>query len=908
MSQTSRPTEGQRGSISSALPGNLSGVLAAMSEALLVVDEQWRVAYANAAAAELLDVEAGEGGSSGRRVARLVGTELQQRLAQALEAGGEASVEHWLESRRRWFQVRAVADATHVLLFWRDITAEREARTALAESEYRQQVLSSLTHDYTVSYRVDDDGELQLEWRIGDFAGVVGHRSEDVPGLAQAMRHLHTEDRERFQALLRRLRAGQAIDAAELRMIGADGQVRWIQLSGRPIRDDAGRVVRIVGAVQNVTHRRQVEQVLRDSEQWFRQAMEAMAVGVYVTDAEGRLLRYNQAMGALWGRTPLLHDDAQRYCGAMRIYTADGEFVAHEQCSMAHTVNTGEPVLNAEAVIERPDGTRVTVLANTSPVHDDAGRMIGAVNCVVDITEQRRAQQALRRSEARERERAAELAALMDSVPAVVFLAHDPRGDRITGSRRAHEFLRVPPGQNMSRSAAAGDRPEHFRLFRDGREVPGDQLTVQRACRGEWVHNDELEVRFADGTVRYVVGNACPVLDERGEVRGALAAMIDITERKQAEHALREGERRYRAIFHGAQDPVLVYSVSDTGEPGRFIEVNDAAKRFYGYSDEQFASMTVRDLIVSSQVLENFPAFLEKMCNGEPVLAESVHRAADGREVHVEVRPHLLPINDSWGILSVVRDITHHQQQKDELVSFNEVLEREVDQRTHELRRRAEQLQAMAREVTDAEQRERRRLAQLLHDDLQQLLVAARLRLSAARSDGEGDVAQIIAEAEDLIGQSIDTSRSLSTELAPPALYNLGLPGALRWLAGWCQQQWRLEVEAHCDEAASPPDQRLQVLIFSAVRELLLNVVKHAHTGRAEVRLGIDNGQLRCVVQDWGQGFDVARARDSQGNAGFGLFSIQQRLELLGGRVHVDSAPGNGTRVQLTAPMNAPRE
>ena len=748
--------------------------------------------------------------------------------------------------------------------------------------------------------------------------------------------------------------------------------------------------------------------------------LESMAEAVLVLDPHWRVVYANAAAGRLLldaaagnGRLKLAEPAARR-----RLAKA---MAADEDAFEVRLQGRG---LWLELRTRRQD-THLVVLARDITAQRQA-------HAALAETEHRRAEQALRRSEARERARAAELTALMDSVPAVVFLSHDPRGDRITGSRKAYEFLRVPPGGNLSRSAPGADRPQHFRVFQNGRETPGDQLPVQRAARGQWVHNEELEVRFADGSVRHLVGNACPVMGERGDVRGSLAAMIDITdrkaveqqlrdsqqrlrftleaahvgtwqwdlrgnaiewsanmepihglapgsfdglfesymarvhaedrqpvrqairralagrdeyrveyryhpddastlwmesrgrvvrdqhgepvqvtgvcinttERKRAEQALRDSEQRFRAIFHGAQDPVLVYSVDEHGQPGAFLEVNDAALAFYGYSERQFQSMTVRDLIVSSQILEHFPDYVQRLRRGESVLAQSVHRRRDGRTVDVEARAHLISLNGVTAILSVVRDITHHKRQQEQLLSFNELLEREVRHRTEELSRRARQLQAMAKELTDAEQRERRRLAQLLHDDLQQLLVAARLRLAAARGHGQGDVAQTIAEAEQLIGQSIETSRSLSTELAPPALHDLGLPAALRWLARWCRQQWRLEVEARCADQANPDDQQVRVLIFNAVRELLLNVVKHAHARHAQLVLDIEHGQLTCVVQDQGEGFDPAQVRARQAGSGFGLFSIQQRLELLGGQVHVDSAPGRGTQVRLTVPID----
>ncbi|MEX0885203.1 MAG: PAS domain S-box protein [Phycisphaeraceae bacterium] len=1024
--------------IASIVDEHLSAVLGAMSDALAIFDADWRICYVNTGAAQALDRSPEQ--ILGRRIDELVpevaGSAVEARLHEAMqrpgagEAGEPIVFEHWFEPWGRWYKVRAMRDGDRLLVFWRDITEKRQATLALAESEQRHRLVSSLTSDYAVSYRVGDGGELELEWRIGDFPGVTGHRSEEVPGLAQAIKHLHREDVPALRNLLTRLRSGEA-GTLQVRLIGADGEQRWVRLHGHAIKDEAGRVVRIVGAIQNITEQQRIEQVLRDSEAWFRQTIDGMAAAVYVTDCDGRILRFNHEAARLWGREPRIGVDGDLYCGSLRIYTADGEPMPPEHCPMAQTLRTGEPVPAAEIVIERPDGERITALANPSPVRDDDGRMIGAVNCFIDITERRRAEQALRRSEARERARAAELATLMDSVPAVIFTAHDPEAKRITGSRLAYEFFRVPPGTNLSLSTEPEERPETFRVFQDGRELPAEQLPVQRAARGEWVRREELEIRFADGPSAFLIGNASPVLDERGDVRGSIAAMVDITDHKRTEQELREhrerlqftleaadvgtwewdlltnqvhwsdnleavhrlepgtfdgtfenylrrihpedapnirraiqqavagvepyhveyrerlgdgsitwlegkgrlvrdergqparltgvcmniterkhreqqmleSERRFRAVFHGAQDPVLVYRLAPGDKPGPFLEVNDAALRFYGYDAETFRTKSVFDLRVDSDAPRWFSQYVQQMREHKSVLIEAEHRTSDGRSVPVEVRGQLLTLAGEPAILSVVRDITRHKRQQHELESFNERLEQQVRQRTVELERHAAQLQRMAKELTDAEQRERRRLAQLLHDDLQQILVAARLRLAAARSPDDESRNAIIKEAEDLIAQSITTSRSLSTELAPPALYDLGLEAALEWLARWVESKYGLVVELDCDDGADVSTEQVRVLVFSAVRELLLNVVKHANVRHARLSLTCDDDRLRCAVEDDGRGFDIDAIRNDHQASGFGLFSIQERLKLLGGSVHIASEPGQGTRVEITVAL-----
>ena len=167
---------------------------------------------------------------------------------------------------------------------------------------------------------------------------------------------------------------------------------------------------------------------------------------------------------------------------------------------------------------------------------------------VSDITERKQAEQGLHQVMERERERAEELETVLQAVPAYVWIAHDPECLHITGNRAADELLRLPYGAEASLTAPEKVRPRHFKLFKDGREIMGDELPVQQAARGIVVQDFEYDVAFSDGTICHMLGNARPLLDEQGRPRGSVAAFVDITERKRMEdvihHAHDELEER----------------------------------------------------------------------------------------------------------------------------------------------------------------------------------------------------------------------------------------------------------------------------------------------------------------------------------------------------------------------------
>jgi CheY-like chemotaxis protein/two-component sensor histidine kinase len=251
-------------------------------------------------------------------------------------------------------------------------------------------------------------------------------------------------------------------------------------------------------------------------------------------------------------------------------------------------------------------------------------------------------------------------------------------------------------------------------------------------------------------------------------------------------------------------------------------------------------------------------------------------------------------------------ELGQRRRAEEALRRLNADLEQRVAERTRDLVASNHRLQALASELTLAEQRERKRLASELHDYLAQILALGRIKISQLRQKASGQpdaVQQLVAEVDNLLEKGGEYTRSLMAKLNPPVLDELGLPSALAWLAKQMPLHGLLvEVRVSQERVPLPDDQA--VLLFQSVRELLINVAKHAGTDRATVSLAIDPDQeLRIEVQDEGRGFDPVAMEAKSESGHFGLFSVKERMQAMGGRLDVKSKPGAGTTVTMTLPL-----
>ena len=364
-----------------------------------------------------------------------------------------------------------------------------------------------------------------------------------------------------------------------------------------------------------------------------------------------------------------------------------------------------------------------------------------------------------------------------------------------------------------------------------------------------------------------------------------------------------DDEERFRIACDAAR--IMVYEIDAVRGRAKFIHGLEA---LLGYELEK--ELHGEGWWFSRIHHEDLPSVLEQLrysrIRGKDYSIQYRVRHKNGEYIVVEDSGR--SIMDQRGRLlrsvgSVV-NITQRKQAADALRQseqryheFAAELERMVEQRTAQLRN-------LAAELTHAEERERKRLAQSIHDDLQQLLVGAKFCADTLAGAVQTEALKETArQLNAMLKEAIESARSLTVELSPPILHEIGLVKAIQHLARRMESKHGLTVGVRSDERAEPLPEEIRILLFQCTRELLFNVVKHAHVKAAEVEvLRSEAGEVQVTVSDAGTGFGPGRIEEKSSEGGFGLFSIRGRLGLTGGRLEIESAPGAGTRCTIIVP------
>lgn len=436
----------------------------------------------------------------------------------------------------RAFDIRAAKLGDGFVATWRDVTERHQAEDQLRCSEVR---LRSILENMPVMLDAFDATGNIIAWNQ-ECERVTGYSAQEVIGNVDIMGQLYPDTHYCHQQTTQWHQQGDYYRNWEWDLTCKDGRVRtiaWSNISAKfPI---PGWTTWGIGV--DVTEHKQTERALTQANERFRLAMAAINAAVYDWDIEQNQVDRSEGMSHLFGfPAEAIAPSSEWWLN--RIHPED--LPATKQ-ALQTALQQGDRY-NLEYRVRNQQDEYVDVQDQGLILRDAAGRAVRIVGSTTDISERKRAEAALKQSEATAQAKAAELEAFMKAVPAGVWIAHDPQCHHVTPNRAACEMMRRSPNSIMTATPETGEYPFQFKIQQNGQEVDPNKLPMQQAGRTGEAVSGEFEFIFEDGAVCSIYGRAVPVRCESGTIQGAIGAFIDISSRKQVENALRESEERLR--------------------------------------------------------------------------------------------------------------------------------------------------------------------------------------------------------------------------------------------------------------------------------------------------------------------------------------------------------------------------
>jgi PAS domain S-box-containing protein len=701
-----------------------------------------------------------------------------------------------------------------------------------------------------------------------------------------------------------------------------DGQRVWMVWTNRAIVNERGEQ-EILAVGSDYTEQKRAEEALKKSESWLAAAVQIARLGVWEHDLSTGLTHMDHRCREVFGIVedrPISDDEF-----LSMVHLEDRARVESDMRAAQDPQGTG--LYESDYRITRADGTMrwLTVRAH-AVMHSDGQR--GAkryIGTVMDITALKQNEVALLENERR-------LRLSLESAYVISFEWNIASGKVFRLTSRDPALPATP--------AAAGSFEEVVKVIhpKDRDQFHANLKSAMERTDGRY--ENEYRIVHPDGEIHYLHENGYFERDTMGRPSRLIGLSRDMTDQKNAENSLRHSEERFELLANvaerllRAENPQAI--VEDLCQlvmthidcqfffnylvevPGKQMQLNAYA----GIPEE--AAESIRQLDFGVAVC----GCVAQDC--ERIIAEDIQNSNDLRTQLVKsfgVQAyccHPLMMHDrligtlSFGtktrptftadevalMKSVCDQVAVAMQRllsKRELSQLNKSLEQRVVERTKLAEDRAMQLRSLAVKMIEVEERERRRFADLLHEDLQQMLAAARFQLQAVSGDKCPEPE--LDHVSRILEESIAKSRRLTHELSPPVMYHGSLSSAMEWLSGQMKEHFGLSVHLESENMPELKNSPVKIFVFRAVQELLFNIVKHAGVKSASVLLSGKNSHLDVTVSDHGKGFDKSDLERSKVEKGFGLISIRERAHHIGGDLIIESEPGQGSRIHLTVPV-----
>ncbi len=798
-----------------------------------------------------------------------------------------------------------------------DKSGHRRIRISVTDVTERRRVIAEVMRLAAIVESSDDAiiGE-DLDNRITSWnraaERIYGYSADEVRGKSISML-LPPDDPDRVAILLEKLGRGERIDHFETVHMTRDGRRIHVSLTISPIQDTEGNIVGASTIARNITEHKKAEDELRKSEEHYRMLAETMNDGLGQFDANGISVYVNEKYGEIFGYT------RAEILGRHRreLFDRDAQEIMELQL-VARRKGHAEPY---EFSTTRKDGRKIHVRVSPQPIFDDNGVFKGSLSIVTDITKRKQSESILQLSHEilRVAQQSTDLKHMLENSVATVqrFFGVSAVGIRLLDEQgnipyKAYEgfsetfYKSESPLSvcfdkcmciNVIKGTANSDLPfftEYGSFYMNGTSaflatVSGDvKGETRNTCNEEGYESVALvPIRDKDGIIGLIHvadkrENMVP-LDKVKALEAAALHLGDAVLRVRAEEEVRKSEQKMRSILDGFPDAIL-----QVGMDLKVLWANKAALAL----NPDVLGRSCCDVYQASVSAEEGQCVCKKAIESGRIEAYSLcFPAADEPGGEVCWENIGVPLGDShgrvYGAILIARDVTERKTAERVMLEYQN------------------RLRTQASQLSLAEERERRRIATDLHDNVIQGLALSMIKLGLLRESSEGIDEALFGEVSETLNRAIDDMRNMTFDISSPTLYKLGLSAAVdELLDDMVCRQHSIDYEFADDEQKKPLDDDVAVLLFQSIRELFVNIIKHAEAQKVTVCIERVGESVCIIVSDDGVGFDVDHTDlTMHRTGGFGLFNIRERLDYIGGSIEIQSLPGQGSTFVLIAPL-----
>ncbi len=737
-----------------------------------------------------------------------------------------------------------------------DTTECKKVEKALRESEERYRAIFEQAADSIVL--TDAKTRIMIDYNNKVHEN-LGYSSEEFQKLKISDFEVIESAEEVIEHIEKVVREGA--DTFETKHRTKSGDIRDVLVNAKVISIGGRNLIQ--GIWCDITERKKVEERLQQSEEKFKSMFELAPCSIVLLDMEGNIQQCNQQFVKFHATKEPAEAQVGRNISAFFPPEERPNLFAAIEKTIKEKKTAVGPV---EYTMLRENGSKFPGEGFSIVMVDETGLPKAVLGLAFDITERKKAEEELYRA----RQGWENIFQAIGQPSFILDLQHNV----LEANRAAVKAIGKPIEQLIGRKC--------YELLHR-KESPPENCPMEKMLVSNRFETVEMEMEVLGGV--YLV-SCTPVLGRSGHIEKVIHIATDITERKKAERELQKERDKAQKYLDVAA--VILVAIDSEQRVGL---INRKGCGILGYSEDEILGKNWFDNFLPERIRGDVKEIFDKVLGGRADELEYYENPVLTKNGDERLMAwHNTVLRDDKGeviaVLSSGEDITERKQAEQKLLDYQR------------------QLKSLASQLMLTEESERHRIATELHSTIGQSLIISKIKLDKLRaSEPSGDIARMLDEICESLSQTIEESRSLIFDLSSPILYELGFGAAVaEWLSAQVQKKHGIAAEFKADKQPKPLEDDIRVLLFRSVRELLINVVKHAQAKKVKVSIRKVGSEMRVSVEDDGWGFDPKKAAATAvRKGGFGLFSIRERLEQLGGHLEIESAPGCGTKATLIA-------